>query len=69
MNAPTFPETGFLRAKQVLQFIPVSKATLWRWVQRGQFPAPTKLAERTTAWSAESVREWMKERTQEGKAA
>ncbi|WP_319585203.1 AlpA family phage regulatory protein [uncultured Pseudodesulfovibrio sp.] len=63
------PTAGFLRAKQLLQFIPVSKATLWRWVKDGQFPAPTKLAERTTAWDVASVREWMEERTKEGKAA
>jgi predicted DNA-binding transcriptional regulator AlpA len=57
------PETGFLRQTQVLIFIPISKATLWRRVQAGTFPAPVKLSSRVTAWRAEDVRRWIAEQS------
>ena len=63
-----FQVPGFLRDKQVLEIIPISRATLWGWVKTGKFPKPVKLGPRTTAWSASDVREWMESR-QEGKAA
>jgi prophage regulatory protein len=30
--------------------LPVSPATIWRWVQFGKFPKPYKLGERVTVW-------------------
>lgn len=35
--------------------LPVSPATIWRWVAQGKFPAPFKLGDNCTVWSAESV--------------
>lgn len=42
--------SGFLRLDQVLQLIPVSKATWWNGCRSGRFPKPYKLAPRITAW-------------------
>lgn len=42
--------------------IPASPATIWRWVKSGTFPAPIKLGERVTAWDAQAVDAWIKER-------
>lgn len=53
---PDLPNTGFLRLPQVLQFIPISKSTLWAWVASGRFPKPCKLGPRTTVWTVESIR-------------
>ncbi len=39
--------------------VPFSSATLWRKVKAGDFPAPTKLSERVTAWRVEDVRQWL----------
>ncbi len=58
---PVLPETGFLRQRQVLVFVPVSKSTLWRRVQARTFPAPVKLSERVTVWRAEDVWRWIRE--------
>lgn len=55
------PETGFLRERQVLAFVPISKSTLWRRVQEQAFPAPVKLSAHVTAWRAEDVRQWIQE--------
>ena len=54
------PEYGYMRQAQLIPVIvPVSAATLWRWVKSGKFPAPVKLSERVTAWPVESVRAWI----------
>lgn len=39
--------------------VPFSSATLWRKVKSGEFPAPSKLSERVTAWRVEDVRQWL----------
>lgn len=62
------PATGFVRLAQLVHDprksgkvtpLPFSKATLWRMVNAGTFPAPIKLSERITAWRVEDVREWI----------
>lgn len=39
--------------------LPVSPATIWRWVKDGTFPAPFKLGLNTTVWSANAVDAWV----------
>lgn len=48
--------SGFLRLEQVLQLIPVSKATWWNGCRSGQFPKPYKLAPRVTAWKTIDIK-------------
>lgn len=65
------PLTGFVRQRELLgdpkaetpipAVIPVSPATLWRWVRAGRFPAPVKLGENTTAFRVEDVRAWIEQ--------
>ena len=55
------PDTGFLRQRQVLAFVPISKSTLWRQVRARSFPSPVKLSAGVTAWRAEDVRRWITE--------
>jgi len=57
----TLQEDGYLRIRQVLQFIPVSKSTWWAGVSEGRFPKPTKLGPNTTAWSAKKIRQLIDE--------
>lgn len=55
------PETGFLRLRQVLEFIPVSKSTWWAGVQSGRYPQPVRsLGRRLTMWRVEDIRELVK---------
>lgn len=35
--------------------LPVSPATLWRWVSEGKFPKPFKLGRTVTVWNADEV--------------
>ena len=50
------PQTGLLRIKQVLRFIPVSRSNWWAGVKDGRFPKPMKLSERVTVWKATDIR-------------
>jgi len=42
--------------------LPVSPATIWRWVAKGQFIAPFKLGPNTTVWDAEKVEKFLANR-------
>jgi len=50
------PETGFVRLRDVLRVIPVSKSTWWAGVRAGRYPSSVKLAPRVTAWRVEDIR-------------
>lgn len=55
-NNPSLPETGFLRIKQVLSFIPIGRSSWWAGVRSGRYPKPVRLSEKTTAWRAEDIK-------------
>jgi len=50
------PQTGLLRIKQVLQFVPVSRSSWWKGVKEGRYPQPVKLSQRVTCWKAADIR-------------
>jgi len=65
----TLPDEAFVRISQLCFHpgrrglavpLPFSSPTLWRKVNAGTFPKPTKLSERVTAWRAGEIREWLK---------
>ncbi len=66
-NRP-LPSTGFVRLRDVLRVIPVSKSTWWDGVRKKRFPASVKLGTRTTAWRVEDIRDLI-ERMGAGKVA
>jgi prophage regulatory protein len=49
----------YLREKQILQLLPITRSTLWRWVRAGQFPKPIKISQGVTVWSQENVDAFM----------
>lgn len=50
------PQTGLLRVKQILRFVPVSRSNWWAGVKEGKYPQPVKLSERVTCWRAADIR-------------
>ncbi|MNL69554.1 Prophage CP4-57 regulatory protein (AlpA) [compost metagenome] len=46
--------------------LPVSPATVWRWVREGKFPKPFKLGESVTVWDAAAVEEFIARRAEGG---
>lgn len=41
--------------------LPVSPATIWRWVSKGAFPAPFKLSAGVTGWYASDIESFIAE--------
>ncbi|MQA23638.1 helix-turn-helix transcriptional regulator [Rugamonas rivuli] len=39
--------------------LPVSPATVWRWVRDGKFPQPFKLSAGVTAWHAADIEQFI----------
>ncbi len=56
-TTPQFYRLPALKAR-----LGVSGSTIWNWTKQGKFPKPIKLAENTTAWTAESVEAWAQSR-------
>ena len=54
----------FVRTKDVLRMLGVSRTTLWRMVQAGEFPRPVVIAWRATGHVLEDVEAWMAARSQ-----
>jgi len=52
----------FIRPRQVLEMIGVSRTTLWRMVQAGTFPRPIRITERNRGFVLDNVEAWMKSR-------
>jgi predicted DNA-binding transcriptional regulator AlpA len=42
--------------------LPVSPATIWRWVRDGKFPPPYKLGESVTVWDIAVVEDFLAKR-------
>lgn len=51
-----------LRLPDLVQWLGVSRATIYRWVAAGEFPAPVKLSARTSAWPRRAVAAWKAQR-------
>lgn len=57
---PAMPENGYLRIRQVLALIPVSKSTWWAGVKAGRYPQPSRhLGVKITAWHVEDIRKFL----------
>ncbi|WP_291442528.1 AlpA family phage regulatory protein [Desulfovibrio sp.] len=54
-DTPIAPTTGFLRLKQVLQFIPVGKTAWYAGIKEGRFPRPIPLGSRTMVYRAQDI--------------
>lgn len=51
------PQEGYLRLKEVLRLIPVSKSTWYKGVADGRYPKPTdRFGPRIAAWDAREIR-------------
>lgn len=55
MNQKVYRVQQLASRNGVAGMLPVSTATLWRWVKEGKFPKPFKLGARVTVWDAAEV--------------
>ena len=53
---------SLLRIPEVIQRTGLSRSTIYRMVDRGEFPRPVPLTSRTVAWSSSEIDRWIQER-------
>lgn len=57
-SAPTF----LIDLKEVLPRTRVGRATIYRWMEKGQFPKPLKLSESMVRWREADLERWISEK-------
>jgi len=50
------PDSALVSDREIAAVIGVNPATVWRWVQSGRLPRPTKIGTRCTRWTVGAVR-------------
>ena len=56
-------EKRYLRLKSVLELIPISRSTWYKWIQIGIAPKPTHISLRVAAWRAQDIENLLDEMT------
>lgn len=50
-----------LRLPEVCQRLGLSRATIYKWISEGRFPAPVQVSQRSVRWRAEEINQWAKD--------
>lgn len=59
-NKAVLPDVGFIRLKDLLQIIPVSKSTIYSWIKQNKFPKPTQInGSRASGFCVQEVRKFI----------
>jgi predicted DNA-binding transcriptional regulator AlpA len=48
-----------MRERQLLQWICISRSSLWKMIREGNFPKPIRLSERISVWETASVEDFL----------
>ena len=51
-----------MKLPEVIELTTFSSATIYRLIDKGEFPKQIKLTERSSAWSLEEVYSWIEEK-------
>ncbi len=51
-----------LTSKELLQRVPLNRATIWRMVQEGRFPPPIQITANRIVWRWSAVLSWLADR-------
>jgi prophage regulatory protein len=66
MNDTKLNGPRLLRLREVLQLVPLGRATIYRAIKLGDFPRPCKLlGGRAAAWSQDEINAWIDARLHE----
>lgn len=55
MNASVVP---LLRMSVLQEKVPLSKASIWRKIKDGSFPAPVRIGTNSVAWREDDIAKW-----------
>lgn len=48
-----------LRINEVVEMVGMSKSTIYRWIDKGQFPKYVKLGATSTGWYSDHIESWI----------
>ena len=68
MTAPALPDR-FLRLPDVIERTGLSRRTIYRRMDAGEFPAKVEIGPNAVAWRATEIESWMAAPMEWGKAA
>lgn len=54
--------TGYIRQRELLKILGVSRITLYQWRRSGVFPAGVRLGPNVLGWRRDLVQEWLDQR-------
>lgn len=57
---------GFLRLKQVLELVPLSRSAWYEGIRKGVYPSPIKLGARASAWRASDIQNLLDRLSKQG---
>lgn len=61
-------ELELLPTGEVKRRVPLSDATLWRWIKAGEFPKPMKIVGKNF-WRADEINQWIERQSAARSAA
>jgi prophage regulatory protein len=56
-----------IKLSEVKGVVPLSTASIYRLIKKGEFPKQIKLSERSSGWVLEEVEQWLEERINDRK--
>ena len=59
---PGLKRSRLMRLPEVVQLIGVSRSTIYRWMENGEFPRQVSLGGNTVAWLESDVEDWIQRR-------
>lgn len=68
-NASFGTPSRFIRLRELLARVPLSRSRVFELMAEGRFPKNIKLSERASAWDEAEVEQWMAERRAQSRKA
>ena len=59
---PGLKRSRLMRLPEVVQLTGVSRSTIYRWMENGEFPRQISLGANTVAWLESDVEDWIHRR-------
>ena len=49
----------YMRAKELIKYLSISRATLYNWAKKEDFPKPIKASHKVTLWDVEAIEKYL----------
>lgn len=63
-NCTSLSPAEYISLKDMLEYLPIKRSTVWKWVKMEKFPSPVKI-HTLTRWRVEEVHAWLAQFTNE----